>query len=535
MTIVPNTTLNSRSDMIAAIRAMQIDQGQPVCSSIDDQSIGQQVVKLQKYLATVPDSSKPSGFRFDPAKVKSNISDISLAEAIINLQVIIATGSTGGPTAGQLSTLVRLQNANLAAVGNNPFDLPDMVSPPTVTQAATHNASLSVQANPGANRSSFWASPGTEYIRNGTGLYMGTSNFGGGTGGTNLSIFASGMVPTPLTGGDSDNGHQVAIVTSAPDVEFNLRVVGDNTQPYRFIVNGQYVARAGVAVTSAFVTLSFGSSAPRTIIVENQNGQPLLNAAVAAGNTISAPSTGIYNAPVTAIGYGDSITEAISTGTVIRQQWANWFATMCTKAGIAAFRNAGVGLTGYSNAGTGTRGKCISQMPFSINAIAYDLVAFFHGFNDYNQFPQATIVADALACWRYARLQQPNAFIEVYGIPGEATGPNVGMPPVENALAAAFASWADPFSKFIPVTTDPNGAWLTGTGRVGAPNGTGNSDIYVSSDGIHPEQPAGQVYLGGKAYTAHTAALTSFSPWILASGAWSDIGQWLDTSLWKDA
>jgi hypothetical protein len=87
MTIIANTTLNSRADMIAAIRAMQIELGQPVCSAIDDQSIGQQIVLLQKYLSTVP-AGTPSGFAFDPAKVKSYIADTGLAEAIIQLQVI---------------------------------------------------------------------------------------------------------------------------------------------------------------------------------------------------------------------------------------------------------------------------------------------------------------------------------------------------------------------------------------------------------------------------------------------------------------
>lgn len=86
MTIVANTSLTSRSDMIAAIRAMQIEFGLGVCSAIDNQSIGQQIVLLQKYLSTVPDAVYPSGFIFDPALVKSNIADHSLPGAIIALQ-----------------------------------------------------------------------------------------------------------------------------------------------------------------------------------------------------------------------------------------------------------------------------------------------------------------------------------------------------------------------------------------------------------------------------------------------------------------
>lgn len=431
--------------------------------------------------------------------------------ASINGYALVGGGVlASGVTPAQLLTLARLSTASTTAVGNNPVDLTDMASPPTIAQSTTHNAALSVQANPGANRSSFWVSPGVEYIRSGTTLFLGTSNYGGGGGATNLSPFSSGMVPTPQLGGDSDNSHQVAIVTSAPDVEFNLRVVGDNTQPYRFIVNGQYVARAGLAVTSAFVTLSFGSSAARTIVVENINGQPLINVAVAVGNTITAPNTGLYSSPVTAIAYGDSITEGISTGSAIKQQWATWFANACTLNGIGAFRNGGVGLTGYTN--TGGRGKCITQMPFSINAATYDLVMFAHGYNDKGNFPDSTTIVDAIACWRYARQQQPNALIVVLGVPGEASGPSTAVLTCEGALATQFGVWNDPFSKFIPFSTDPAGAWITGTGFVGSTNGSGNSDIYVSSDGTHPEQPIGQIYIGGKVNTAYRAAIASFTP-----------------------
>lgn len=90
--------------MIAAIRAMQIELGRPVCSAIDDQAIGQQIVLLQKYLATVPDASQPSGFKFDPAKVRSNIADHTLPGAIITLQSAINSGPAAylGPVASRV-------------------------------------------------------------------------------------------------------------------------------------------------------------------------------------------------------------------------------------------------------------------------------------------------------------------------------------------------------------------------------------------------------------------------------------------------
>lgn len=86
MVLNPNRILQGRTEMIGAIRALQQYTGQPVCGAIDDQAIGQQIVKLQQYLSTVVSKDQSSGFKFDPALVRSNIADHSLPGAIIHLQ-----------------------------------------------------------------------------------------------------------------------------------------------------------------------------------------------------------------------------------------------------------------------------------------------------------------------------------------------------------------------------------------------------------------------------------------------------------------
>jgi hypothetical protein len=80
--------------MIAAIRAMQIELGVAVCSGIDDQGLAQQIITLQKYLSTIPDAGQPSGYRFDPALVMSNIADHTIPRAIIQLQNVVAAPVT---------------------------------------------------------------------------------------------------------------------------------------------------------------------------------------------------------------------------------------------------------------------------------------------------------------------------------------------------------------------------------------------------------------------------------------------------------
>jgi hypothetical protein len=49
-------------------------------------------------------------------------------------------------------------------------------------------------------------------------------------------------------------------------------------------------------------------------------------------------------------------------------------------------------------------------------------------------------------------------------------------PAGENAEAAAVTALNDPNTFFCPWTTDPAGAWETGTGYVTSQNGTGNQD-----------------------------------------------------------
>jgi lysophospholipase L1-like esterase len=40
-------------------------------------------------------------------------------------------------------------------------------------------------------------------------------------------------------------------------------------------------------------------------------------------------------------------------------------------------------------------------------------------------------------------------------------------------------------------------AWISGSGNVSAPNGTGNADLYISADATHPT-PAGIEFIAGR-------------------------------------
>lgn len=60
---------------------------------------------------------------------------------------------------------------------------------------------------------------------------------------------------------------------------------------------------------------------------------------------------------------------------------------------------------------------------------------------------------------------------------------------VRSALQAAAAAYG---AIYIDNNVEP---WITGTGKVGSTNGSGNADIYTGSDGTHPSD-AGHEYMG---------------------------------------
>jgi hypothetical protein len=65
----------------------------------------------------------------------------------------------------------------------------------------------------------------------------------------------------------------------------------------------------------------------------------------------------------------------------------------------------------------------------------------------------------------------------------------------ETAIQAAVTEFNDPYTAFIPCTNDTAGPWLFGTGNTVSPIGDGNADLYIGSDGSHPND-AGHSYLG---------------------------------------
>lgn len=159
----------------------------------------------------------------------------------------------------------------------------------------------------------------------------------------------------------------------------------------------------------------------------------------------------------------------------------------------------GVGGSGYiqpsfTTFGDPTRLSQVASQPFSVVGVA-------GGINEPTGTTDAAMSAAGLAYFQAVRARQPDALIIVYGVWPGSTGPSVEMIGRENALLAAFNTWADPFSIFVPISTDVK-PWLFGQGRAGSQGGTGNTNIYIGgldgTDATHLNA-GGHVYVGKRA------------------------------------
>ena len=166
----------------------------------------------------------------------------------------------------------------------------------------------------------------------------------------------------------------------------------------------------------------------------------------------------------------------------------------------------GEGSTGFSNnGGSGTKEKYLPRIQRAATepGLSPDIVVLQGSSNDFG-FADATEQADVTACIQQVRSQWPNAYLVVTGVmkcavisSGDLTNHNN----VKTAAQAALA--AGTLDLFIDPVAD---SWFTGTGRVGATTGTGNADLFRSSDGTHPTQD-GHDYMADRVAQAIMGAI----------------------------
>jgi lysophospholipase L1-like esterase len=155
--------------------------------------------------------------------------------------------------------------------------------------------------------------------------------------------------------------------------------------------------------------------------------------------------------------------------------------------------------TGYGTNGGGSGGRDTfanrALTDLSALSVKPDVIVVYGGTNDSNTG------LSAAAATTYANLATscPGVPVYVFGVqyPSGATD---ATRDTKDATIQAAALAASNVKAFTSVKS-----WFTGTGRVGATTGSGNSDVYTSSDGLHPA-PLGHEAIGRRMFGAIVSA-----------------------------
>jgi lysophospholipase L1-like esterase len=265
---------------------------------------------------------------------------------------------------------------------------------------------------------------------------------------------------------------------------------------FRVIVDGQYVslAETALAVTGnfSFIVLDFtaaGGRKLRHVIIESYQAGYGSATSVGPTATLQKPGAPARKMAVMADSFG------VGTASTIMNCFPGYLGDLL---GVPNVENNGVPATGYlaNNAGANltTRQRIVPDIvPF-----APDILLITTGFND-RGMDLTALQAEVTTTMRTIRAQSALLYVPVI-VCMFAGNHMTGAQPAgaaEQAIQAGVAAAADPLIYFIPTINGPNGPWLTGSGYQGATTGDGNCDIYISTDGTHPND-SGHAYLAGR-------------------------------------
>jgi lysophospholipase L1-like esterase len=290
--------------------------------------------------------------------------------------------------------------------------------------------------------------------------------------------------------------HATGLTLSAPvsfefgfdGTEIALSTFGFASQ-WRWIVDGKTVGNSIYTTTSDgqlyFQKITFPDAKLRQIRIEG--GYNFCFGGIVRG-------TGNVYSPTRVIGkkyvfIGDSFTEPAGT----TEKWNGWAGVSSKLLGLDGWQS-GSGGTGYLQGST-DRPKYIDRI--NTDAIAYnpDGIVLAGGINDSATYTKPIFEAAIDAICTQIRASLPNIELVLVAPwrPNETA--NVA---IYDAMSIIMKAKCIQYNAIFIETK----GWLTGTGNAGSPNGTGNADLYISSDGIHPNT-AGHIYLGQKFASAY--------------------------------
>lgn len=365
-----------------------------------------------------------------------------------------------------------------------------MASPPTVTQGAANAASAITSAQTLAITS-------TLFRRFGAPAGFGSSFPDNSEWQAPDQIAFFGQVPTIKASG----AWGIEFMHDGSQVEFQSKHQAGSY--YWIMVDGQWVTAAPVtgpttSVGSGYrVLIDFGTRAVRRIRVAVSGPTRLGQVKFGPNDTIWAPNSA--PGPRTVV-IGDSFVDGTGgTG----GQPSNFVSMFGHYMGWNNVRCAGEGGTGYlATGGGGGKEKYRDRVTADVAAWGAEIVIVQGSVNDGNTAANL-IGAEADLLFASVKAAAPLARLVVllpFAISGTQTAGNIANRDAikVSALAAGADLIVDPIAD----------AWFTGTGRVGTPSGTGNSDLYMGSDNVHPSQ-AGHEYIARRLTAAIQDAIDS--------------------------
>jgi len=349
-------------------------------------------------------------------------------------------------------------------------------------------------------------------------------NYVNGSGNTTRANSWAVVESPSQDNGFGSNGRQgkwatYEFVTASPNIDIGYMsiITGAVNERLSIWIDGRPLSEAPIAMgnpigQNRFVSVALSGPARKRNIRIGTFGPNLLSyVALDNGFTVEAPPRRDLTMFWASDSFGDTESPSVSSAnydTAIKVSQA---------LGFPHVINVGIGGTSYSrdNGSRYSYRKVLANN--DLTALAPDVAFIGHGFNaPNNAVNQSTEVAAALECWALTRADLLLAPIIVCGTWYRVPAFTAGHDSLQEALKAAFLSWADPNSAFIDphdgsvtlgdgsVVLQPSSAWFNSANVSWALPPTGGG-----FDGFHPS-PAGRAYvLVPKVVEACEAALTA--------------------------
>lgn len=336
-------------------------------------------------------------------------------------------------------------------------------------------------------------------------LYLGAGNFTVGTGTPDSTyVLPISRYPNTRTNlASSQSTYSVSFGTDATAFQFRLNY--QTAGHIRISVDGRQLTElmqpvgGSSAGSTHLLTVNLGVAKPRVVRFDCS--------VVPFGGVFLPPTATMWQPfqPVKrAMVLGDSLSGGSAMNTALGA--GTWFTRSMLMLGYEDAWQEGIGSTGYITAGTAVVFQ--DRVSVDVTPWAPDVLFIWGGYND-NGGSQPAIDTAADLLYSTIKTALPNTVIYVIGCWSPTGSPGSGITNTDNTLKASAAAANLPF--ISPLTGQiydstgtlvaTHGAWITGTGTTSSPTGSGNADLYIGSDGVHPTD-AGHAYIARRVYAA---------------------------------